>query len=103
MHVFARGRRSDLDHLLAYAKWTNSRRDEGVVRFRRKQPFAGFVSVLLLRQVLYRAQNYGSVQTGIGMAMCNQWYRLASIGKCCHWILLVVIGTDGLQPEQNFV
>jgi hypothetical protein len=60
-----------LDHLLAYAIRAYPRRGEGVVGFRRTQPFEGLVSVMLLRQVLYRATNYGLVQTGMGMVVRN--------------------------------
>src|SRR6516162_9620717 len=59
----------DLDHLLADAIRANSRRGEGVVGVRRKQPFPGFVLVLLLRQVLDGAENYGLVQAGMRMVV----------------------------------
>jgi len=57
--------------LLPYAIRAYPRRGEGEVGFRRKQPFAGFVSVVLLRQVPDSATNYGLVQTGMGMVVCN--------------------------------
>jgi hypothetical protein len=91
----------DLDPLLAYALRANSRRGEGVVGFRREQPFAGLTSVLVQRQVLHGAENYGLVKTGIRMLVRNQRYGLASIGKRYHSILLVAIATGGLQPGQN--
>jgi len=59
----------DLDHLLAYALRVNSRGGEGVLGVGRKQPFAGFVSVLLLRQVLHGTENYGLAETGIRMVV----------------------------------
>ena len=90
-----------LHHLLAYAVRANSRPGEGKIRFRRKQPLARFVSVLLLRQVLYGSENYGLVQTGIRMVMRNERYGLASIGNCDHCILPVAIGSSGVQRGHS--
>src|SRR5215467_4792365 len=94
----------DSNHLLAYAIRANSRRGEGIVRVRRKQPFAGFALVFLLRQDLHGSENYGLVQTAIPMVVVrNQRCGLTFIRKCHHYNLPMAIATGASQPGQNCV
>src|SRR5215472_5322696 len=93
----------DLDHLLAYAIRTNSRRGEGMVRIRRKQPFPGLVPMFLLCQVLHGSENYRLVQRGIQIMVCNQRCGLTFIRKCHHYNLPMAIATGASQPGQNCV
>src|SRR5215469_17218241 len=91
---------NDSNHLLPYAIRANSRRGEGIVRVRRKQPFAGFALMFLLRQVLHGSQNYSLVQTGIRM-MSNLRCRLTFIRKCQHCIFPMADASGALQSGQN--
>jgi hypothetical protein len=57
----------ELNHLLSYAIRATFCRGEGVIRSRRKKPFAGFLLVFLLRQIVHGTENYGLVQTCVRM------------------------------------
>src|SRR4029077_12202730 len=92
---------ASLDHLLAYAIRANSRRGEGIIRFGRKQPFTGFVLLFRLRQIVHRAENYSSVQTGIRTVVRMLLCRSMSIHECCHCVLSLAIAISWAHSEQN--
>ena len=93
---------ANLHQKLPYVARANPCRREGVFGISREQPFTGFVSALLLQQVLHGAADYSLVQTSIGIPLCNRRVGLVFIRKGCHCILPKAVGT-GLQPGQNCV